>query len=320
MGDIGTGLAAQLGFAKESTYGTFVAPTDFLEFVNESLSASEERIESSAVGAHRRVLRSNRWAQGARSVEGSVEHEFLTKGMGPLLEVAMGGASFDDTDPDAVIHTFTPGPLKDKSLSVQVGRVAIDGTIHPFSYTGCQVTEFSLGATVGEILSLSMNYNGKDEDLTQTLADPTFPDDDDLFVYHHGSLTIDGVDTSVSAFNLSGNNSLAVERRGFARTRRVGLETGLRGYTGDFDAEFDDLTLYNLYRDGAEAALVLEFDGPGTTSLKVTANVRVDGETPNVGGPDEIRQPIGFKCIEDPAGTGPESALSIEYVTDSVEI
>lgn len=324
MDNVGTGLAAQFGYAKEPAFGTLTTPTDFLEFVNESLAAEENRIESSATGRKARVQRTNRWAPGSRTVGGSVDHELATKGMAPILETALGSVTVtgEDTTGDAANdtwhHEVTPGPLRDKSLTLQVGRPRLDGTIQPFTYTGCQITELGLSAALDEIVTLSATYSGADEDLAEPLASAVFPADDQLFTYVHGTLLIGGVEVFIASFNLNLSNALAVDRRAFGqRVRREGLENGLRDYTGDFDAEFQDLSLYNLYRDGAEAALDLTFDGPGTAALRIEANVRVDGSTPSVDGTDEIRQPISFKCIDN--AEDPATALKITYSTDSDE-
>jgi len=77
----------------------------------------------------------------------------------------------------------------------------------------------------------------------------------------------------------------------------------MREYTGSLDAEFLTLTDYNRFTAGTAAALVLTFTGPilggaTTTKLIITATVRYDGDTPNVGGPDEIRLTLPFKVIE----------------------
>jgi len=50
---IRSGLGAQLGFAAESTYGTYVAPTRFLEFTTEGLDISQEPIASQGSGRAR---------------------------------------------------------------------------------------------------------------------------------------------------------------------------------------------------------------------------------------------------------------------------
>jgi hypothetical protein len=58
--------------------------------------------------------------------------------------------------------------------------------------------------------------------------------------------------------------------------------------------------------------LVLAFVGglAGPTlsfQLTVTANVRFDGDTPNVTGPVEVMNPLPFKCVD--AGSGAITAV-----------
>ena len=50
---IGSGLGAQIGFAEESTYGTPVTVTRFLEFNNESVKTELAQVTSMGLGRGR---------------------------------------------------------------------------------------------------------------------------------------------------------------------------------------------------------------------------------------------------------------------------
>ena len=95
----------------------------------------------------------------------------------------------------------------------------------------------------------------------------------------------------------------------------------MRRYAGNVAAWFEDLTAYNRFVSGTEAALVAKFQGALIESvtpdyyyeLEVTANVRFDGDTPEVSGPDELEQRLPYVCVDD--GSGPDSAISVLYRT-----
>src|SRR5690606_38971652 len=94
------------------------------------------------------------------------------------------------------------------------------------------------------------------------------------------------------------------------------LQNALREYTGSIEAYFDDLTAYKRFVTGEEGKLTLQFVGgeiePGSDfSLTITATARFDGETPQVGGPEELMQPLPFKVVESSEG----DTIEVVYVT-----
>jgi hypothetical protein len=311
---IRTGLLAQLGLAEESTYGTYVAPTRFLEFLNESLSLEIERLESAGLRAGQRVLRSDRWASGAKTVGGDVAFEVQTTGLGLLLEHAFGGVSTTNPLGSAYEHTFTPGDLP-VGLSLQVGRPSIDGTVRPFSYLGSRITDFSIAGNVGEIGQMGVTFACQDEDTGESLGSATYPSNS-LLTFVEASVEIASSAVPARSFELTGNNGLATGRTVLgSQLMAEPLEGTGRMYEGTIDAHYVDLTAYNRFVAGTEAELVAKFEGAEIETsypfaLEITANIRTDGETPQVSGPDEIPQNLGYKVVD--AGSG---GISVVYRT-----
>src|SRR5260370_3282430 len=91
---IGTGLAAQLGLAEESTFGTYVAPARYHEFVSENVNLKVERIEAKGLRSGQRVLRSSQWAVGKQTADGDTVLKGWNKSHGLCL-----------------IHPFAPASL-----------------------------------------------------------------------------------------------------------------------------------------------------------------------------------------------------------------
>ncbi len=95
---------------------------------------------------------------------------------------------------------------------------------------------------------------------------------------------------------LAGDNALSERFFICQDTTEEPLETGLRSYTGTVSADFEDLTAYNRFVNGTEAALVLTCTA-GSNTLVATCNVRFDGKTPNVGDRGVIEQSLPFVCL-----------------------
>jgi len=100
MSPLASGLAGQIGFAAESTYGTFVAPTRFLELNSSSVKFERERIESNGIRAGRRVL--HRWTPGIQRVAGDVEFEMAPQGFGLLWLHILGTNNTTGSNPYCV--------------------------------------------------------------------------------------------------------------------------------------------------------------------------------------------------------------------------
>lgn len=315
----GTGIDSQLMLAEETTYGTPVTPARGFRFIDESLGLSIERIASAELRATSRVARSEDWAAGARSVTGDVNMELATKGHGIWFKHALGGVATSQPDaagnPTVYKHTFTPGDLP-TGLTVQVGRPARGGTVHPFTYHGCTVANWQLDCAISGLAKLKFGLLGEDEDTATALAVVSYATAIRRLSFVQGSLTIAGSAVKVKNATVSGTNTLAEDGYSLGSAlREQPLEAGMRSLTGSVAGDFRDLAAYNRFVDGTEAELILLFQG-GTISstykyeTKVTANVRFDGETPKVTGAGVLQQNLPFTIVDN--GT---TSIKIEYQT-----
>ncbi len=310
------GVAAQLGLVEESVFGTYLAPTRFFEFTQESLALDVARIESAGWRAGQRVLRTGRWRAGRKLVSGEISLELQSKAMGLLFKHALGAVA--TTTPGGATttrdHLATLGDLRGKSLAIQVGRDDRGGVVRPFSYTGCKIRSWELACSLDELAMLTLGIIGQAESTSEALATASYPSGIELFSFVEGSLSIGGISTPVRSASVAGDNGLPDDDYALGSAlMREPLEPALREITGELDADFSDLVAYNRFVAGTEATLVLDFvgsliEGAFNYEVKVTANVRFDGSTPTVGNPQEIRQPLRYKVIA-PASGEPISAL-----------
>jgi hypothetical protein len=294
-----SGLASQIGFAAEgtTTAGTFATPTRFLEYTSEDIRFNIQRIESAGLRAGRRLT--HRWAAGVQEVSGSFTVEMGPQGTGLLLSHALGAAAVTGSNP--YVHTFTPGAVDTKTLTIQVGRPDHAGTVNPFNYLGCSITGFEFMAEVNQFLMARFNVYGMHEETSSALAAASYPAGYRPFVFTEGVLKVAGSDFCVRSATVAGDNALETGRHRICGTNnarpRVALESGMREYGGTVSADFQSLTAYQRFVNGTEAALSMEFDAGTSAKLVIAGNVRFDGETPNVGGPELLEQTLPFKFV-----------------------
>lgn len=318
----GTGIDAQLGFAEESTYGTFVAPTRFFEFLSAAIKADVGKIYGQGLGRGR-VERSDRMATYVKGAAGSIELEVQTKGFGFFFKHMLGAVA--TAQPDAAgnptvykqTHTLDPDALRGKSLTVQVGLPSTNGTVNPFNYPGTKILSWELVAALDEALKLKLNVDAKTEERTSPLASKSFPAGASLLTFVNGALTIGGASVDVDEVTLAGDNGLNAGRRGLGNTKREQLGGGRAMLTGNLTKDFENTTLYADFISGATAQLVLTFTGPTITGtypylLKVTLPaITYTGETPSVEGPDVVKQGVPFKVLDN----GTNQPITLEYQT-----
>lgn len=313
-----SGIAAQVGFAAESTFATYTAPTRYLEFVTEGLTLASERIEGSGLRAGQRVLRNDRWAVNKKGVGGDIQLEVLSKGFGLIFEHMLGSNTTANPAGSVYTHTSILGDTAGKSLVVQVGKPDVSGTVQPFSYLGCKVASWELSCEIDGVLTLSLTLDGVDEDTTESLGTASYASSDELLYFTGASLTIGGSSVDVRTFSLAGDNALATDRY-FLRSSGLKKEqypVGVPEITGTLEMDFEDLTEYQRFVDGTEAALVATFQAPTLLEtgyyphLEITLPVvRFDGDTPTVGGPEILTQSLPFKVLDN----GTDEPISIEY-------
>ena len=287
-----TGLNGQVGFKSESTWGTAVVVDKFVPFSKESMKQKIEQIVSKAIRAGRRTQATH--AQGRKTVGGGLELDLPNNTLAVLLKHMFGTVATSGAGP--YTHTATPGDLTGDSLTVQVGKPGQAGTVHPFTYAGCKINEWTLKCSVGEYATLELDITAKSETTATALASASYTAGYAPFTFVQGSVTFNGVSIAVTEATLSGKNGLRTDHHhlGSADITQQ-KENNRREYSGALMADFEDLTQYNRFVAGTEHALVLTFSN-GTESLTITCNVYLEGETPEVAGEEQLDQPLPFVC------------------------
>tara|TARA_R110000868_G_scaffold23742_5_gene94995 strand:- start:3098 stop:4033 length:936 start_codon:yes stop_codon:yes gene_type:complete len=303
-----SGIAASYGFKLETTVGTPVTVDTFLPFVSESIKRSETFTESAGILAGRRLMQSSQWDEGNVMIGGDIQLELYTTSIRSLLTAMMGTETGG-----TLAYTYTPADLYGDALTVQIGRPDTAGTINAFTYGGMKVASWEIACAAGEIATMGLTLMGclGDESTGTALAAPSYAAGLRPIKFSGANIVVaGGTLATVKQFTLSGDNSLEERRYLGSRFSSEPIESDLRKYTGALSAQFDSLTAYQRYVNHTEATLVATL-GSGTSVVRVTANIRFDGETPNVGGRAVLEQALPFTVIA--PGTLDSQGISISY-------
>lgn len=316
---IKTGIAGQVGGKAEGIYGTPVTVDRFWEFVSEGIDIDIAKVDAPMVGAGR-FLRNDRVKTFLRGAGGPVDFIVLNKGFGLLMEHAIGqntitGASANKT------HTIIPdaSALQGKSLTFQVGRPDVSGTVRAFTFEGGKITEWEFKCDVDGPLHFIPVFDFENVLTATALASASYPATQEMFIFSEGALTIGGTTVYAKSISIKGKNNLATDRRNIGNVKREPLANNWFELTGSIDCEFEDLTAYAAWLAGTQAQLVLTFTLatviPTTAvpfSLTITIpKIEYTGETPKVGGPDIVRMPLAFRGLYD----GSNAIITAAYVT-----
>lgn len=311
-------IAHQLGLAEETTWGTSVTPNRFVEFTAEALERRQNVASSNGIRSGRRY-----GGQGRRITRndagGTITTEIATTGFGVFFEHLLGSvSSVTDVASTAFTHTFTPGTLLGKSLTIQKGVQKSDGTVQAFTYPGSKLLSVDFSVDQDSLLMATWGVDARQEVTATALASAVYTAPR-VFTYSEGTLKVDGVTKANvrSVGSLSIVNNLLVQRfyLGNSGLKSEPINVPFDQITGALDVEFQNLTdFYNLFAADTSAVLVLEFIGDNISgafdeTLRITVNdVRFEGETPKVGGPELVYSNIPF------VGLDPASGAAVEIV------
>jgi hypothetical protein len=323
----GSGLDAQLGIKAETTYGTPVTVDRFVEFDSESLVWSPNWREPSGLRPGRRFKRLSRLAKTREGVSGGMQMQVATRDMGLFFKMALFSQV---TTPTTIVAPATkqihiPSDLI-TSATIQIGRPEPQSTtVRAHTYTGCVCTGWELSVDDGETLNLSMDFDGRTESTATALATASYTAGVEVFDFSDSSnfklggtasttsglisvasgVAVPGV---VTAFSLSGDNSMALERYGLGNQ---GLKNAPRindfaAYTGSLTAEYDRTTWYDPFKVGTGFALQQDFigsaigaTGSNNTVSLIAPKIVIKGAGPQVGGPDLVTQTVEFEVYDD---------------------
>lgn len=325
---IGSGLAGQLGAAKETTYGTAVTVTKFFELNSENIAFERNRLYSQGIKAGKIFQSSARVMTVTRAGSGPVNLEVPTKGFGFWPDLLVGG-----TVTPAVVagtafkSTFNIGASDaSKSATVQVGRPGTDGTVRPYTHKGCVVTSFSLNQELNGFLECEVGLDTQDRLTATALAAASYPSANESYNFSMCSPTVNSVAVTdvFESVKVDVNFQKKVDRwrLGSGGAKAQPITNDYTDATIEFAGDFKDNTFTTLYDADTIFPVVLTWthtsnaDVSGTKfSVTLTAQAcQMQGDDPNLDGPDMLSQGMKLKVLDD--GTNPPIKLEV-VSTDS---
>ncbi|MEV0779175.1 phage tail tube protein [Streptomyces sp. NPDC050428] len=326
---IGSGLGAQLGIAPEVTYGTYVAPTKFVEFTKESVVLKKTTAQSAGIAAGRLVPLASRRVVTQREAAGSIEMEFTNKAMGLLLQSLMGTSvtPVQQAATAAYLQTHILADTAGKSLTIQKGVPLTTGVVTRKNLLGCKVISAEFSCEVGGMLVVSFEIDAKNCEETSVLAAASYPA---MSVFHFGQMGVKlGAVGSETARDGIRKMSVKFERpsatdRFYANSSALKAEPITNGQikiSGSIERDYVSTDLDDLHTSDAASSLVWEFIGP---EIAPTYNERVsfilpavkfDDAPPAVEGFDVVKNGLSFTGLFD--GT---NANKIEYMSADITL
>jgi hypothetical protein len=307
---IRSGLAAQLGAKAETTPGTYSAPDHFYEFTSVAVGLQQDEIESAALRAGNRALRSDRRKNNRKGVGGQISKPLMNKQDGLLWKAMLGTVAITTPTGGTLTrrHTHTIGDLYGQSLTLQAGIPDVAGTVQPFSWLGCKFTEWEISQELDDFAMMNLTVDGWDEATSQGLAAASYSTGLELFAFDTCTIQVAGANFDTRSFRLTGNNGLDTERYSVRSStlKKEQVPAALISITGELEGEFESLTAYNRFVNKTVVALSATWTSAtvieGSFVYKVTITipaVRFDGQTPEVSGPDIVGQPLPFTVLYD---------------------
>lgn len=318
----------QFGYAAETTYGTRVAPTRFVDFTEESIQRQVEHRESAGMRAGTIVRRGETQTVADKGANGTVSHEIGLAAFGLLFKHMLRKTptiTQPAVGPSPTVYeqAFVLGE-EVLSLTAQVGRQGADGTVYPFDYLGTVVEEWTISQELDAYAKLELKLDAKTEKTDQSLATASYSSERRLFHDGHLAVTVNGSAFKPRSISLTGNNGLKLDRY-FLQGSTLKEQPKPGDWpvlSGTMAGEFTDLTAYSLFTAGTLVPIVFDWVGPIIEDayqfeLKITLNgCRIDGETPGTSAPGILDQSVPFSVYDD----GTNAPLALLYRTTDAAV
>jgi hypothetical protein len=332
---IGSGLAASIGVAAESTYGTYVAPTRFLEFTKEDLKKTKTTIQGGGLAAGRFAKLGSRRVLATVGGTGSIEMDVTNKGFGLLIAHLLGSSAtpVQQAATAAYLQTHNLGDNFGKYLTVQKGVPDTGGTVRPYSFLGGKITEATFKCDVMGHLTSDFEFDFKDVSEAQGLAAPSYTAG--LSPFHGGQMAVkigtfgaEASITGVKKVEVKIERSLNTKRyyassAGFPATKSEPIMDDYISVSGTLETDYvTKADLADRFAADSSTSLIIEWIGPTIASTyKETFRIKVplifiDSDTPAVDGPDIVSTGYDFTGQSD----GTNSVVTIEYMSTDTTV
>lgn len=329
----GSGVGSQFGLAAESVYGTYVAPTRFLEATKASVKAAINTVDWAGLASGRLGNRADGRATTSKGGSVSIQDLVLTnQDMGLILELVMGGDGSPSADAGTPVATTFTFPLADthgKMATMQSGVPQTDGTVVPYTALGCKVTSAEFSCGVDTDLTANIDCDARVVTKDETLAAASYAASRKPF--HFGQMSVKVGDNVAGLAAVSGVRTASIKvERGIDTGQYYANNSGLKSepttndkvkITGQLDVDFVLAADFaDRYHDQSQFALEISFTGAAihdSVAESITFLIPaafLDADTPEVDGPDVVKTSFTFTAYVDTEGAD-QHMLTITYVS-----
>jgi len=308
-------LDNQIGFAEESTYGTRVAPTRFLDFVSDGIVRNETFRASAGLRKGQKVQWSGNQSAVNKGAAGPITFDLGLNGFSMILKHLFGKAPVIAGGP-AYTHTFTLGDGLGLALTTQIGKPTPAGTVQPHDFLGCKIADGTISQALDAYTQLQLTVDANTDQTNQPLATASYPAAQELL--HDGLLgiTVNSTefDPMTADFKIDRNLNMGRYFMRSSTLKKEPLWQGLSPVSGNLQGEFLDWTTYTLFTGNAIVPIVFTWTG-STGSLVVTMPAcRLEGPKPVTSKSGILDAPTPFTVLYDRTN---EPITAVYTTTDS---
>ncbi len=242
-------MVRYIGVGEESTYGTPVSPTRYIDILRENLVFNRGITPVETV--YSRDIR--KYVEGKASVTGSIDFTVEPENVGDFFKWVLGSVETSGTEPP-YIHVFKPAESI-KSFTTVVVSEQLKRKI-----SGCLINrleiESALDIVTGSIDVIAAKEEKDTESYTPTISNLA------PFVFKQGTLTLGGSDRSsyLRALRLRINNNIPTDDLyGFGSQYPQRIVLRSRTVECDLELSFEDTSEYDAFLAGSEVSCNLKF-------------------------------------------------------------
>lgn len=334
MAGIGGGLGGAVGIAAETTYGTFVAPTRWVEVRSAKLQEREHITQGTGLAYGRSVDLGSRRRQMWADAGGDIEMEFLNSGMALLCQHIMGSNATLQQVGTTTAYTLSCNygvPDNQNYLSMQSLVPHTDGTITPESFHGCKIQKATFTIDMQNPLMLTMTVDSQFKEEQTAAGSPSYTEATRIFTalgmtFAAGTLGSETTLDGVKKFTLNIERAMKTDRIYVGASTPAGaaapakeepITNGVTKITGSMDVDLltaNKSVLWDLYHTQAAVPSILAtFNGNAIGSsgksdqlvLNATQCFIDQNGTPELDGPDVVTATLNFSALIDSSNDSP---------------
>jgi len=309
------GAKGFIGFGPESTWGTAVTPTRYIEFLSEGLKRNQSGVVSNGIQPYRGATS---YKRTTIAPGGDINFEMCPEDVPTLIYHALGSAS--TTGSSIYTHTIKP------TIDLPTGLTfEIDRDVAYFIYAGSKINTWSMSFAPNEIITGSVSVSAKTETGTIGASGNTASySSASPFTGVQAVVQVAGSNFGVMAADFTVSNDIYEGKFELGQNSRAALIEQKRSVTGKLNIEFDDLTIYDLFVAGTESTLRITLTSDelisGSTYYSMDIyfpKIVYTGETPTMDGPGIITVDCPFTALYT-SSASPEIIVTVVNSQSSV--